>query len=175
MSDDDIEASHQPNTGPEAERTGRPLAKRSELSEEQRLEIREAFDLFDASGEGKIEKRELKTAMRALGFEYHKEDVANMLAGKSDNKIGFDEFLELMTSKMTRKDIQEEMLKAFDLFDKDQTGKITFENLKRVSEELGEKMSDDELREMIVEADLDKDGAVNATEFVRIMQKTDLW
>jgi centrin-1 len=40
-----------------------------ELTEEQKQEIREAFDLFDSDGSGSIDAAELKTAMRALGFE----------------------------------------------------------------------------------------------------------
>ena len=38
-----------------------------ELTEEQRQEIREAFDLFDTDGSGTIDGKELKVAMRALG------------------------------------------------------------------------------------------------------------
>ena len=113
--------------------------------------------------------------MRALGFEPRKEDIQSLLQKRNDHKIGFDDFYEIMSTKMTKKDIRAEMLKAFDLFDKDGTGKISLDNLKRVSEELGEKMSEEELKEMIDEADVDRDGAVNASEFVKIMEKTDLW
>ena len=61
----------------------------------------------------------------------------------------------MMTAKMGEKDSREEILKAFRLFDDDETGKITFRNLKRVAKELGENMTDEELQEMIDEADRD--------------------
>ena len=48
-------------------------------------------------------------------------------------------------------------------------------NLKRVSKELGERMTDEELQEMIDEADRDGDGEVNEEEFLRIMKKTNLF
>ena len=55
------------------------------------------------------------------------------------------------------------------------TGKISFKNLKRVAKELGERMTDEELQEMIDEADRDGDGEVNEEEFLRIMKKTNLF
>ena len=57
--------------------------------------------------------------------------------------IDFSEFLEMMTSKMSERDSREEILKAFRLFDDDETGKISFRNLKRVAKELGENMTDE--------------------------------
>ena len=57
------------------------------------------------------------------------------------------------------------------MFDDDQTGKISFRNLKKIALELGEGLSDDELHEMIEEADRDGDGLINFDEFYRVMRK----
>lgn len=46
-------------------------------------------------------------------------------------------------------------------------GKISFKNLKRVAKELGENMTDEELQEMIDEADRDGDGEVSEEEFIK--------
>ena len=72
------------------------------------------------------------------------------------------------------KSTKDEILKAFRLFDDDETGKISFKNLKRVAKELGERMTDEELQEMIDEADRDGDGEVNEKECLRIMKKTNI-
>lgn len=65
--------------------------------------------------------------------------------------------------------LADEIRRVFKLFDDDETGRISFRNLKRVARELGENMTDEELQEMINKADLDGDGEVNEDEFMRIM------
>lgn len=47
---------------------------------------------------------------------------------------------------MADKDSREEIIKAFKLFDDNCTGKITFSNLKRIAQELGENIADEELQ-----------------------------
>ena len=85
--------------------------------------------------------------------------------------IDFEEFLDMMTAKMSDKDTREDIQKVFNLFDDDQTGHITLRNLKRVAKELGETMSDAELMEMIERADTDGDGEISPEEFYAIMTK----
>merc|ERR1712216_645005 len=132
---------------------GRAKSKdQSGLTEEQKQEIREAFDLFDTDGSGTIDAKELKVAMRALGFEPKNEEIKKMIADidkDGSGTIDFEEFLQMMTTKMGERDSREEIMKAFRLFDDDETGKISFKNLKRVAKELGENMTDEELQEMI--------------------------
>lgn len=151
---------------------------RTELTEEQRQEIKEAFDLFDTDGSGTIDAKELKVAMRALGFEPKKEEVRKMITDidkDGSGTIDFAEFLEMMTAKMAERDPREEIMKAFRLFDDDDSGSINFAKLKRVAKELGENMTDDELQEMIDEADRDGDGVINMDDFMRVMKKTNLF
>ena len=160
----------------------RPAARRKQaskgdkfaLTEEQKQEIREAFDLFDTDGSGSIDAKELKVAMRALGFEPKKEEIKKMISDidkDGSGTIDFNEFLEMMTAKMGEKDSKEEILKAFRLFDDDEKGKISFRNLKRVAKELGETMTDAELLEMIERADTDNDGEISFEEFYAVMTK----
>ena len=72
----------------------------------------------------------------------HYQDVDKDNSGR----LSFDNFLNLMSTKMSEKDTKEEILKAFKLFDDDDTGRISFDNLKRVANELGENLTDEELQ-----------------------------
>merc|ERR1712118_603043 len=117
----------------------------------------------DTDGSGSIDAKELKVAMRALGFEPKKEEIQKMIQDVDDDGSGtieFPEFMTMMSQKILNRDPKDEILTAFRLFDDDETGKISLKNLKRVAKELGERMTDEELQEMIDEADRDGDGEV---------------
>ena len=90
--------------------------------------------------------------MRAMGFEPKRDEVRRMIA-ESDRDgsgtISFDTFQSVMANKMHARDPKEEAIKAFRLFDNDETGTISLKNLRRVAKELGENMTDDELQEVI--------------------------
>jgi len=112
---------------------------RPALTEEQKQEIKEAFDLFDTDKTGSIDYHELKVAMRALGFNVQKQEVVKIMKDYDRNntgKISFADFAEIMGEKVLQRDPEEEMKKAFALFDDDDSGTISLKNLRRVSREL---------------------------------------
>ena len=81
---------------------------RQELTEKQKKDIKEAFDLFDADGSGVIDIKELKVALRALGFEPKKDEIKKLISEinteskdkENTNSIDYTEFLQIMTAKM---------------------------------------------------------------------------
>ena len=85
--------------------------------------------------------------------------------------IDFEEFLDMMTARMSDKDTREDINKVFRLFDDDKSGFISRKSLRRVAKELGETMTEEELMEMIERADNDADGQVSPEEFYNIMTK----
>jgi calmodulin len=83
--------------------------------------------------------------------------------------IDFTEFLTMMARKMKDTDSEEEILEAFKVFDKDGNGFISAAELRHIMTNLGEKLTDEEVDEMIREADIDGDGQINYEEFVKMM------
>ncbi|CAO2656015.1 Nn.00g048180.m01.CDS01 [Neocucurbitaria sp. VM-36] len=170
----------------------------AELSEEQREEIGEAFNLFDLDKDSYIDYHELKVAMKALGFDLPKAEILNILqtygvpapqAASGKHAVGggqakhaaqqqwqapprqllsFQAFQTLMAQRIVSRDPQEEIIRAFELFDEGGKGKITLQDLTRVARELGEGLSHDELVAMIEEFDMDGDNAISRDEFINI-------
>ncbi|NXY75517.1 CETN1 protein, partial [Glareola pratincola] len=150
------------------------------VTEEQRRELRKAFELFDRDGSGLMDTLSAfsfrQVTVKALGCELRKEEMRRIVSEFSEEgsgKLNFKSFLQVMTQKMAEPCSGKEIRKAFRVFDCDGTGKISFENLKVVACEVGEDITDEELQEMIDEADVDGDGEVNRQEFLRILTLTD--
>ena len=142
------------------------------LTEEQQAELKEAFDLFDADKSGQIDFKELKAAFKALGFQVPKEELKKMFNDvdtDGSGEIEFPEFLQMMTAR-TKKETREEIDKVHKLF-APEGGAITHANLVRVAKELGEAMTEEELKEMIEHADKSQSGSVSTDDFYRLMMK----
>jgi len=71
------------------------------------------------------------------------------------------EFLTMMARKMKDTDSEEEIREAFKVFDRDNNGFISSAELRHVMTSIGEKLTDEEVDEMIREADQDGDGRID--------------
>lgn len=148
----------------------------AELTDEQRADLAEAFHLLDIEGVNTITANDLKVALRALGYEPHKEKVKKIISevdkDSMSNTLMLNEFEKIMKAKLFEYENEEEIDIAFPLFTEGKSDFITIDDLKRVAEELGEEVPEEVLQEMIREADvLDHDGAISKSEFMRVMMK----
>jgi Ca2+-binding EF-hand superfamily protein len=75
-----------------AQRAKRRSHNRPELSDEQKQEIKEAFELFDTDKDGCVDYHELKVAMRALGFDMKKAEVLKILRDHDKTNHGLMDF-----------------------------------------------------------------------------------
>lgn len=94
----------------------------------------------------------LETDLRGMVKEVDKD---------GNGSIEFDEFLLMMARKLKAADGEEEMHQAFRVFDKNGDGFITFDELKRVMCSIGERLTDEEIEDMIKEADLNGDKKID--------------
>ena len=138
-------------------------------------ELRETFALFankGLHGTLSISTKDLGTVIRSLDqnpSEAEIQDWVKEVDPDGTGSIGFDEFVNLMSKIYKNTDTEEEILEAFKVFDRDGNGLIDAAELKYVLTNLGEKLTDEEVDEMIREADIDGDGQINYEEFVKVM------
>ncbi|CAD8134629.1 unnamed protein product [Paramecium octaurelia] len=157
---------------PQKQGNVRKPQERPGLTDDEIDEIREAFNLFDTEGTGRVDPRELKAAMQSLGFDQKNPTIFNMIAELENEgtDIDFDQFLDAITSKLGNRENRDGINKIFDLFDDDGSNSINLNNLKRVSKELGETMTAEELAEMLERA-ASNGREITREDFYNIMVK----
>ena len=151
--------------------------EKSGLSNDEVDEIRQAFDLFDTNGTGKIDPKELKAAMQSLGFDTKNPTIYTLIAdldtpeAAKNGGVNFDDFVGSINNKLGDKESKEGIHRIFELFiDDPNADTITLSSLKKIAQELGENMSAEELKDMLERA------SANGTEltfdeFYEIMTK----
>jgi centrin-3 len=88
--------------------------------------------------------------------------------GPSRLVLSLPAFQHIAAQKILQRDPQEEILRAFELFDANGTGRITVEDLRRVARELGEGLQEEELQAMIDEFDVRQEGGIDRETFLGI-------
>jgi len=142
-------------------------------------ELREAFNLFDRDHDGCITAKEIRTVMRGLRLESTDQEITDMINNvdvDGSGTVDFTEFLAMMSSSTCRrvmdtqkKTEEEELRQAFRVFDIDSNGFIDANELKITMFNLGENLSDKDLKHMLKLADKNKDGKIDYEEFISMM------
>ena len=115
-------------------------------------------------------------ALRALSFDPTKQELNELIKKYDTNNTGridFHEFLNIMLYKMSESNSDSQIQAAFELFDLNGDKYIDMEDLKRVAAELGEKMSEEELQEMLSGASRkggEDEGRITQTDFINILK-----
>lgn len=132
--------------------------------------LREAFDALDIDKDGLITRKDIKDLFGLLNYSLDDDEINRILSNVNISRnrgINFDDFVTVMFDNLIdQKHMDECLHEAFDLFDIDNDGYISFVDLKGVMEKLNYVFSDDDINEMIKGADLDSDSMINYTEFV---------
>ena len=151
--------------------------ERPGLSTDEVEEIKEAFDIFDAEGSGAIPISELLNAMKSLGFDTKNPAIYRMVNDMDTDgsgQIDFDEFLDMMTARISDKNTKADLDRVFKLFDEQRQGFISIENLAKIAKDLGEDISTEELKEIVQRADLNGNGKLDFDDFYAVMTKKSL-
>uniref|UniRef100_A0A0B6Y7P6 EF-hand domain-containing protein n=1 Tax=Arion vulgaris TaxID=1028688 RepID=A0A0B6Y7P6_9EUPU len=150
-----------------------------QLTPQEIRDLRTIFEMFDCNSDGFIGPLDLCRALRTLGFKISRDEAVQVVHDvnvEGRRKINFCEFLEIVIDRQGEdKDTYSEIMKGFEMFDLDDTGRISIEKLHNVCRDAGIKFTHKELEEMMEEADVNGDGYVDDSEFLQIMLKTNLF
>ena len=142
------------------------------VSKEDVIEIKKAFDIFDNNRDGTVDPQEIQAAFEKLGLFSKNRIIYQILSELDEDHSGaidFNEFFNFVTSKVSEKDKKEDILKVFKFYDANDNQKVSWEELKKVAQYLGEEMTDEEIQAMFKKADLDDDGFVTSEDFYNII------
>ena len=144
------------------------------LTEEQVINYKEVFDAFDSDKNGFITKLELQSLLEKFYRDVSQSDAEKLISKidrNDDGMLDFEEFLTLMASfdDDSEENLKEQLQLAFKTFDKNDDGKISLEELKYALQNIGEKFTEEEVKEMLESADSNGDGYIDFPEFLTLM------
>jgi len=138
------------------------------INDNQVEKLWETFKKFDEDGNGSISTEELGSVMRSLGQSPSDTELRDLIKEVDidlSGNIDFEEFKALIVSK--EGDHKSRLRLAFSVFDENENGQITTEEMQPVMSQFG--LTDEELDEMIKEIDEDGDGSINFEEFCKLV------
>ncbi|KAL5287072.1 TpnCIIIa family protein [Megaselia abdita] len=138
-----------------------------ELGKEQIELLRNAFNAFDQEKNGYIGTAMVGTILGMLGHPLDDDMLAEVIAEVDEDgsgQIEFEEFTQLAARFLVEEDaeaMQQELKEAFRLYDKEGNGYITTAVLREILKELDDKITSEDLDQMIEEIDSDGSGTVD--------------
>ncbi|KAG4304398.1 hypothetical protein PORY_002108 [Pneumocystis oryctolagi] len=141
------------------------------LKDSSNSAYKEAFSLFDKRGKGTVSRDCIGDLLRAVGQNPTLSEISEIEESISeDDIVGFDTFLRILNRPNGFRPVGDhaDFIRGFQVFDKDSTGLIGVGELRYILTNLGEKLSDDEVDELLKDVNT-KDGVVNYGEFVKMI------
>jgi Ca2+-binding EF-hand superfamily protein len=168
-------SSSKPNSKPPSQAPTKKVVEQKVVSSSEGDDIKEAFELFDSNGDGRINAREIRSAMQSIGYDEKNPTVYEVMTeldnprNKNSGGATFNDFCQTVNYRVPEKETTEDLRKVFNLFLDDPNSSTTsLESIKRVADELGENIEEIELNAMLNKAS--KSGArLTFDDFVAIM------
>ena len=131
--------------------------------------LKDAFALFDKSASGAVSSAVLGDMLRAVGQNPTLKEISNLQDSLSSNEIDYESFKSIVNRDGGFKSLgkPEDYVKAFQIFDKNLTGFISVGELKYILTTIGEKLTNEEVDELLKNVTITEDKSVDYAEFVK--------
>ena len=152
----------------DVEETGDP-----ELPNVDLTELKQAFDLFDHDGSQKIRIKECLNGMKSVGFDQTNPILFDIIKDLEENEwCSWPKFAFHVYGCITDRNTDEGLRTLFDLFiDDPEKDTITLETFRRICKDVGENVSDEELRN-ILEITTQSGNDISFEDFCQYMKLT---
>ena len=171
---DVIDPTGNPADAPKLDDLGNPIVeedKPTNIDEEMMEDMKKVWSVF-SSGVGSEDRApitELQTIMRALDINLPTEEsvaeVRKMIDPEGKGYIEFPGLVAVMEEKLKETDTVEDLIAELTKLDKDADGRIPTAEFKQYMMNLGNKMTVEEVEELLKEADPKSEGFINIEEF----------
>lgn len=142
--------------------------KKEVIPEETLQDMQNLWRVFDRKNTDQIDISQLRKIMKALDFDLNPKELELVRQQIDPESTGFITFANLklvMEDKLKEVDTYEDLIEQFKKLDKDGDGKIPAPEYKQYMKNLGQKMTQEQLDEMMEEADAKGEGAVDMETF----------
>jgi calmodulin len=127
-------------------------------------ECQEAFYLYDTNADGKIEIDQLGTLLRACGKAPTNAEVENYKKEVGSDSFDFETFYKIFEKAKSYS--RDEIIKCFQIFDRENTGKVYKAHLIKVLTNVGEKLKQEEVNKILQDVPVDDNGYIDYKQFV---------
>ena len=141
-----------------------------DLTLNKEKEYKNIFDMHDNNKDGNVNSLELANILKSININISDEEIKEIMTEidlEGNGQINYEEFISILNRREKDVDNEEELLKAFKVFDKEGNGLININELKHIMLTVGNNLSENEINDMLAEADTDMDGYINYEEFIR--------
>ena len=136
------------------------------FTQAQKEEYKKYFDQFDQGNKNYLTNDEMNNLLEYLGLSTYRELFNNF------DMITYNNYLSILQKKIERNKLEEEIIQAFEFFDKEKKGYFDIDFFKSLMLSLKEKLTIEEVNEMIKEADPCSLGYIKYKEFVKFVLNT---
>ncbi|KAJ4840680.1 Calcium-dependent protein kinase 32 [Turnera subulata] len=147
------------------------------LSVEEVAGIKEVFQMMDTSNKGKITIDELRVGLHKLGHQVPDSDLQILMEAGDFDGDGYLDHGEFVAISVHLKKMgnDEHLRKAFEFFDKNESGYIEMEELRDALANEIDGTGEEVILAIMHDVDTDKDGRISYDEFAAMMKAGTDW
>jgi Ca2+-binding EF-hand superfamily protein len=125
------------------------------------------FNFIDKDKDGILSIQELEYALGVLGTYLKKKEFDEL--EKESSSYNLEKFLEVCQNKVDYNKIESSMIESFKILESDKEGFISQKDLISILKKYNEKISDKDIKDIIKEAQPDKNGYININDLAKDM------